>query len=118
MGTPAASGNRRTTPDPASHQWTRILLRARKMRYATFNASGSRVSESRRRENFTYGLRWRGLETWSRWKCEPTPQSKRGTGNPPPTAGAPVLDPTRRRRTACAALPLHAAPDAQCYPGC
>jgi hypothetical protein len=28
------------------------------------------------RENRTYGLRWRGLETWPRWNCEPTPQSK------------------------------------------
>jgi hypothetical protein len=28
------------------------------------------------RENRTYGLRWRGLETSPRWNCEPTPQSK------------------------------------------
>jgi hypothetical protein len=24
------------------------------------------------RENRTYGLKWRGLETWPRWNCEPT----------------------------------------------
>ena len=28
------------------------------------------------RENRTYGLKWRGLETWPRWNCEPTLQSK------------------------------------------
>ena len=40
------------------------------------NAVGRRLSESRMRENRTYGLRWRGLETWPRWNCEPTLQSK------------------------------------------
>jgi hypothetical protein len=75
-GTPEASGNRRTTPGSAQHQWTRILLSARKMRHATLKASGRRLSESRMRENRTYGLRWRGLETWPWWNCEPTPQSK------------------------------------------
>jgi hypothetical protein len=28
------------------------------------------------RENRTLRLTWRGLETWPRWHCEPTPQSK------------------------------------------
>ena len=64
------------TPGPAPHPWTRILLSARKMRYATLNASGRRLSESRMRENRTYGLRWRGLDTWPRWHGEPTPPSK------------------------------------------
>ena len=40
------------------------------------NAVGRRLSESRMRENRTYGLRWRGLETWPWWNCEPTPPSK------------------------------------------
>ena len=47
------------------------------------------------RENRTYGLKWRGLETWPRWNCEPTLQSKNRTAVHLPTAGAPVLDPTR-----------------------
>jgi hypothetical protein len=46
------------------------------MRHATLNAPGRRLSESRMRENRTYGLKWRGLETWPRWNYEPTLQSK------------------------------------------
>ena len=46
------------------------------MRHETLKAPGRRLSESRMRENLTCGLTWRGLETWPRWNCEPTPQSK------------------------------------------
>src|SRR4029450_13311742 len=81
-GTPAASGNRRAPPGPAPHPWPRILLSARTMRYATVNASGRRWSESRMRENRTYGVRWRGLETWPRGHGEPTPPPKERDGKP------------------------------------
>jgi hypothetical protein len=40
------------------------------------NAVGRRLSESRMRENRTYGLRWRGLETWPWWNGELTPPAK------------------------------------------
>jgi hypothetical protein len=114
-GTPEASGNRRTTPGSAPPQWTRILRSPRTMRPAPLQASGRRLSERRRRENRTDGLRWRGLETWPWGMVHPPRHRTSGAGNPPPTAGAPVLDPTRRRPTALArpSLPLPAAPDAR-----
>ena len=74
--TPERGYHRRTTPGTAQHQWTRIRLSTRKVRYETLKAPGRRVSESRMRENLTYGLTWRGLETWPWWHCEPTPQSQ------------------------------------------
>ena len=74
--TPEGGDHPRTTPGTAQHQWTRTLLSARDVWYETLNAPGRRLSESRMRENLTYGLTWRGLETWPRWNGEPTPQSK------------------------------------------
>jgi len=43
--------------------WVRILLPARSMRSQALNAAGRRLSESRMRENLTYGSRWQGMET-------------------------------------------------------
>ena len=40
---------------------------------------------------------WRELETWPGWNGEPTaPIESVRVATPPPPAGAPVLDPTRR----------------------
>ena len=75
-GTPAASGNRRTTPGAAPPQWTRILLSARQRRHASLHASGRRWSDSRRRENRPDGLSGRGLEPGPWWHGEPTPPSQ------------------------------------------
>ena len=40
-----------------------VLLPDRKMRGATLKAARRRLSESRMRENLTYGSRWQGMET-------------------------------------------------------
>jgi hypothetical protein len=43
--------------------WARVLLQKRNVQHMALKAVGGRLSESRMRENFTYGSRWQGMET-------------------------------------------------------